>query len=161
MGARAEQLAKKFDETCREMHATVEKLSDADWKKTTSAEKWTVGVVAHHVAQSHAGIAGLVDMVAKGKPLPHMTMDMIHEGNAKHAKEHANTTKAETLALSKENSAKASSMVRGLSDEELERSAPLLGGPPMTSAQVIEGILINHVNEHLGSIKATTGAGGG
>jgi len=28
----------------------------------------------------------------------------------------------------------------------------------MTSAQVIEGIVINHVNEHLGSIKATTGA---
>ena len=107
MGARAEQLAKKYDETCREMHTTVEKLSDADWKKTTSAEKWTVGVVAHHVAQSHAGIAGLVDIIAKGKPLPNMTMDMIHEGNAKHAKEHANTTKAETLTLSKENSAKA------------------------------------------------------
>jgi len=28
----------------------------------------------------------------------------------------------------------------------------------MTSAQAIEEILINHVNEHLGSIKATTGA---
>ena len=156
MGARAEQLAKKFDEACGEMNTTVEKLSDADWKKTTSGEKWTVGVVAHHVAVSHAGIAGLVDMVAKGKPLPNMTMDMIHEGNAKHAKEHANTSKVETLALLKENGSKAAGVVRGLSDEELERSAKVLGGPPMTSAQVIEAILINHVNEHLGSIKATT-----
>jgi len=160
MGAKGETFATQFEVKVKEATTLLEKLSDADWKKTTSAEKWTVGVVAHHVAQSHAGIAGLVDMVAKGKPLPHMTMDMIHEGNAKHAKEHANTTKAETLALSKENSAKAAGMVRGLSDEELERSAPLLGGPPMTSAQVIEVILINHVNEHLGSIKATTGAGG-
>ena len=158
MGARAEQLAKKFDEACREMNTTVEKLSDADWKKTTSGEKWTVGVVAHHVAVSHAGIAGLVDMVAKGKPLPNMTMDMIHEGNAKHAKEHANTTKAETLALLKENGSKAAGVVRGLSDEELARKAKMPIGQEMTSAQVIEGILINHVNEHLGTIKATTGA---
>ena len=158
MGARGEELAKTFDETCREMNTTVENLSDADWTKTTPGEKWTVGVVAHHVAVSHAGIAGLVDMVAKGKPLPNLTMDMIHEGNAKHAKEHAQTTKAETLALLKENGAKAAGVVRGLSDEELERSAKVLGGPPMTSAQAIEGILINHVNEHLGSIKATTGA---
>jgi hypothetical protein len=30
MGAHAEQLAKKFDERCREMNSTVEKLSDAD-----------------------------------------------------------------------------------------------------------------------------------
>ena len=30
--------------------------------------------------------------------------------------------------------------------------------PVMTVHQAIEGILINHVHEHLGSIRATTGA---
>ena len=158
MGARAEQLAKKFDEVCREMNTTVEKLSDADWKKTTSAEKWTVGVVAHHVALAHVTIAGLVETVATGKPLPNITMDMIHERNAMHAKAHANTTKAETLALLKDNGVKASGVVRGLSDGELDRSANVMGGPARSSAQVIEGVLINHVNEHLGSIRATIGA---
>ena len=159
MATRAEELAKKFDESCREMNRVVEGLSDADWKKVTSAEKWPVGVVAHHAAEAHAGIAGLVEKVAKAQPLPGLTMDMIHANNARHAKEQAHVTKAETLALLKANGGQASAMVRGFSDAELDRSASMLGGmPAMTAAQAIEGILINHVNEHLGSIKATTGA---
>jgi DinB family protein len=159
MGTRAEELARKFDEACREMNKVVEGLSEADWKKVTSAEKWPVGVVAHHAAEAHAGISGLVQMVAKAQPLPGLTMDMIHANNAKHAREQVNVTKAETLALLKANGGKASAIVRGLSDVELDRSASLLGGmPAVTAAQAIEAILINHVNEHLGSIKATTGA---
>ncbi len=158
MATRAEELAKKFDASCSEMNKTVEGLNDADWKKVTSAEKWPVGVVAHHVAEAHAGIGGLVEMVAKAQPLPALTMDMIDAGNAKHAKEQANVTKAETLALLKANGGKASGIVRGLSDVELDRSASVLVGmPAMTAAQAIEGILINHVREHLGSIRATTG----
>ena len=159
MATRAEELAKKFDESCREMNRVVEGLSDADWKKVTSAEKWPVGVVAHHVALAHAGISGLVQLVAKGQPLPGLTMDMIHANNATHAKEQANVTKAETVALLKENGGKASGIVRGLSDDELDRSASLLVGTPVvTAAQAVEGVLINHVHEHLGSIRATTGA---
>jgi DinB superfamily len=158
MGARAEQLARKFDESCAEMNKIVEALSDADWKKVTSAEKWPVGVVAHHAAEGHAGIAGLVQRVAQGQPLPGLTMDMLNANNAKHAKEQANVTKAETLALLKANGRKASDIVRALSDAELDRSASMLAGmPAMTAAQAIEGILINHVHEHLGSIRATTG----
>jgi hypothetical protein len=46
-----------------------------------------------------------------------------------------------------------------LSDAELDRSASVLAGmPAMTAAQAIDGILINHVHEHLGSIRATIGA---
>ena len=158
MGARAEQLASKFDQSCREFTAAVEKLSDVEWKKETAAEKWSVGVVAHHVAGGCGVIAGLVQAVAKGQPLPGLTMEAIHEMNAAHAKEHANATKAETLSLFTTSAAKASSMVRGLNDAELDRSATLLGDRPMTAAQVIEGILVNHIDEHLGSIRATIGA---
>ena len=159
MGARAEQLARKFDESCAEFNKVAEGLSDADWKSVTSAEKWPVGVVAHHVAEAHAGIGGLVHRVGKAQPLPGLTMVMIHANNAKHAKEQANVAKAETLALLKTNGEKTSALVRALSDEELDRSASLLGGmPAMTAAQAIEGILINHVHEHLGSVRATIGA---
>jgi mycothiol maleylpyruvate isomerase-like protein len=158
MGARAEELGRKFDEACREMNRVVEGLSDADWKKVTSAEQWPVGVVAHHAAEAHAGISGLVQLVAKAQPLPGLTMDMIHANNAKHATEQASVTKAETLALLKSNGSQASAIVRGLSDAELDRSASLLSGmPAMTAAQAIEAILIHHVDEHLASIKATTG----
>ena len=57
------------------------------------------------------------------------------------------------------NGAKASAIVRGLSDSELDRSGTVLTDiPVMTVHQAIEGILINHVHEHLGSIRATTSA---
>jgi uncharacterized damage-inducible protein DinB len=158
MGARADMLAKRFEQANQTLTDAVAKLGDADWKKTTSAEKWPVAVVAHHVAVSHAGIAGLVKSIASGKHTPGLTMAMIDEGNAKHAKEFASCTKAETLELHKKNGAAAAAVVRGLSDAELEQSgSPLSGMPAMTTQQVVEGILINHVNEHLGSIRQTIG----
>ena len=46
--------------------------------------------------------------------------------------------------------------MRGLSDEQLAKSGTVLtGNPPMSAEQVITGILINHIDEHLGSIRKT------
>ena len=158
MGARAEQLANKFDQSCRDFTSFVEKLTDADWKKQTASEKWSVGVVAHHVAGACGAIGGIVKNVAKGEPLPPLTMEAIHDMNAKHAKEFSNVTKADALSLFRTGASSASGIVRGLSDAELDKSAALLGGPLMTATQVIEGVLINHINEHLGSMRAAVGA---
>jgi hypothetical protein len=117
-----------------------------------------VGVTAHHVAGAHEQIAGIVKAIASGQTLPNFTMDMLHEANAKHAKDFAGCTKAETLALQKKGVASAAATVRGLADADLDRSGTVLtGAPPMSAQQIIEGILINHVQDHLGSIKATIG----
>ena len=158
MSARAETLAKQFEAKAAEMTGALEKLTDADWKKTTGGEKWTVGVAAHHVASSHEPIAGILKTVGGGKPMTPFTMDQLNEGNAKHAKEFANCTKDETLALHKKGAAAAAAAVRGLSDAELDRSATVLTGmPAMTVQQMVEGILIHHVEDHLGSIRKTLG----
>ncbi len=34
----------------------------------------------------------------------------------------------------------------------------LAGIPAMTTQQAVEGILINHINDHMGSIRKTVGA---
>ncbi len=159
MGAKGEALAKQFEAKVQEATAVFERLSDADWKKVTQAEKWSVAVTVHHVAQSHMGIAGLVKSVASGQHKATMTMDDIHAGNAKHAQEFANVGKTETIALHKKNAAEAAAIVRGLDDAALARSAPALSGmPPMSAEQAVVGILINHIDDHLGSIKKTIGA---
>lgn len=158
MSARAESLAKQFEASATEMTETIEKLTDADWKKLTAGEKWTVGVTTHHVAGAHEGISNIIKTLAAGKSIPNFTMAMLDEGNATHAREHANCTRAETLALHKKNAAAAVALVRGLSDAELDKSGTVLTGmPAMTTQQVIEGVLINHVNQHLASIRATVG----
>jgi hypothetical protein len=89
MGARAESLAKQFEAKAAEMTGAITKLSDADWKKVTSAEKWSVGVTAHHVAGGHEGILGIVKTIASGQSIPNFTMTMLDEMNAKHAREQA------------------------------------------------------------------------
>jgi hypothetical protein len=155
MAQRAQGLAEQFAKANSEFIATVERCTDAQWRTTTAGEKWSVGVVAHHVAQSHRGIADAVRMLATSQPLPHLTFEMIHQGNAEHAKQHANTTKEETLRLLRDGGAHAATVVRGLSDEQLDRSGKVVADvPAMSAQQFIEGILIGHVHEHLGNIKA-------
>jgi hypothetical protein len=159
MGARAEALAKQFEAKVQEATSVFEKLSEADWKKVTSAEKWPVCVVAHHIAQAHEIIGGLARTIASGQSVPNFTMDMLHAMNAKHAQEFANCGKAETLALHTKNAAAAAALVRGLGDADLDKSGTVLTGVPAMSAQQLAGgLLVSHIDEHLGSIRATVGA---
>jgi DinB superfamily len=158
MGAKSEAFAKQFEAKAQEATAVLEKLSDADWKKVTDAEKWSVGVTAHHVAGSHEGIANIIKAVVAGQSLGNFTMDMLHEMNAKHAKDYADCGKAETIELHKNSVAAAAAVVRGLSDDQLATSGTVLtGAPPMTAEQIITGILINHIDDHFGSIRKTVG----
>ena len=159
MAARAEALAKQFEAKAQEATGVIERLSDAEWKKVTTAEKWPVGVTAHHIAIAHEILAGIVKTIADGKPGPNIEMDAIHAMNAKHAQDHAGCTKAETLALHTKNAAAAAAIVRGIGDAELDRTGYVISGqPPMSAAQLTEGILVGHIDEHLGSIRATVGA---
>jgi DinB superfamily len=152
MGARADMLARQFEAKAAELTDTIEKLSDADWNKLTAPEKWSVGVTAHHAAEP---IAGMAKAVATGQTPPPITMQMLDDMNAKHAKEFAGCTKADTLALHKKGVASAVATVRGLSDAELDRTGTLLTDmPAMSVQQIIERVLINHVGEHLDSIRA-------
>ena len=158
MAGRGEEMAKKFEAKVQEATAVFEKLSDADWKKITAAEKWPVCVTAHHIASSHAGLSGVVKMLGDGKGGPGIQMDMIHAGNAKHAQEFANCTKAETVALHQKNAAAAAAIVRGLSDAQLdEKGVVLQGMPPMSAGDIAGGLLCSHIDDHLNSIRATVG----
>ena len=124
MAARGETLARQFESKVQEATAVFEQLSDADWKKLTAAEKWPVGVVAHHIATSHEGIGGILKALADGKPGPNIPKEALDAMNATHAREHAGCTKAETIALHKKNAAAAAGMLRGL-DVRVAKVFPL------------------------------------
>ena len=154
MGQRTSALADRFEQASRDIISAVEGCSDAEWRAITAGERWSVGVVARHVAEGHKAIAGLIQLAATGQPLPGLTMEMLDQMNAEHARQHANCTKAETLELLRQNAALAGGLVRGLGDDQLDRTASPLGGMPATSVhQMIERILIGHIKEHLESIR--------
>jgi hypothetical protein len=156
MATKSEALATQFETKVREAAATIETLSDGDWKKVTAAEKWPVGVTAHHLAGSFEPVAGIVTAIASGKPMGGFSMADLDEMNARHAREHAGCTKAETLTLLSRGAATAAATIRSLSDEQLSRRVTVLtDAPPMSAEDMINGALIHHVDEHLGSIRRT------
>src|SRR5262245_42374115 len=59
MGAKTKALATQFGTKARDAVATLERLSDGDWRKVT-ASGWTVGVTAHHLAGSLDTVASIV-----------------------------------------------------------------------------------------------------
>jgi hypothetical protein len=125
-------------------------------------------VVAHHVAVVHRDFAGLVAALAAGETRsPSSSMDDVHQSNAQHAREHAAVGQAETLDALRTNGPAIADLLRGLRDEQLDRTAGVFGGHELSVAQVVEWIVIGHAREHLASIRATltdgaeqAGAGG-
>jgi Mycothiol maleylpyruvate isomerase N-terminal domain len=167
MGAKSETLAKQFEAKVQETVAVLGGLSDTDWKKVTKAEKWTVGVTAHHLAGALEAVAGLASAVASGQSVgvvfrerfgENFTSARLDEMNAAHAKESANCTRAETIALLEKGAAAAAGVVRGLSDDQLAKGgAVFVDVPPMTVEQLVVGGLITHIDDHVGSIRQTVG----
>ncbi len=156
---RASALVQQFETVNNEVIALVEGTSAADWQKTCAGEQWSVGVTARHLASGYRPIAGLIAAVATGQTLPPITQEMLDQGNAQHAKEHANCTKAEVLDLLRNEAVAASQIVSGLSDGQLDNTVTgeVFGGT-VSAQQIAEYILIAHTGQHLASLKATVGA---
>ena len=159
MGARSEALARQFEGKARDTVAVVEALSETDWARVTEAEQWPVGVTAHHLASAFEPVAGIVTGMAAGQAPGHFTRAMLDAMNAQHAREHADCTRAETIALLERGAPAAAAVVRGLTDEQLAtRVTVFADAPPMSVEDMITGALIHHVDDHLGSIRRTVGA---
>lgn len=157
MSERAEAFAAAFEQANDAVIAAVEGCSEEQVRTICEGEGWSVAVAAHHLATGHEALAGFVQMLASGQQLPPITMEMIHAGNAQHAEEFASVGRDACLAALRTNGAAAAAVVRGLSDEQLDRSAPMTfaGGASWSAADLIERVLIGHALEHGASIKAT------
>src|SRR4030095_14113185 len=125
MGAKAEALARQFEAKAQEAAHLLEKLSDTDWRKVTEAEKWSVGVTAPQLAASYERVPDIATGLAAGQSFGNFTRKMLDERNAQHAKDFAGCTKEETLALHLKGAAKAASVIRGFTDEQLVKSGAL------------------------------------
>ena len=159
MGAKSGALATQLEGKAKDALATLQKLGDADWKKVTATEQWTVGATAHHLAGGLEAVSGIVTgIVAGAPPRGPFTMAMLDQMNAQHGKDHAGCTRAETIALFQKGAATAAATVRGLSDDQLAKTGTVFTDmPPMTAEQLIMRGLLSHIDEHIGSIRKTVG----
>lgn len=155
---RSEALADQVEAKAQEAEATLRRLGDADWRKVTAAEKWSVGVTAHHMAVVLEPISSMIETVAAGRPVESFRPGAIDEMNARHALEHADCTRAETVELHRKGVARVAAVIRRLTDDQLaKRGTVVQDSPPMTVEQLITLGLLAHFDEHYGSIRKTVG----
>jgi Mycothiol maleylpyruvate isomerase N-terminal domain len=160
MGKRSEVLAARLEQGVRELTALARTLTDEQWKTKIPHDGRTVGVVVHHVGTMYPVEIELAQKLGAGQAVEGVTWDAVHEINANHAREHAECTKEEAIALVEKNSAAAAAAVRALSDEQLDTAAGLSlnSDGPRTCQFMLEDHAVGHAWHHLLKIRRALGA---
>jgi hypothetical protein len=159
MNTRADLLADRLERGARDLAAFASELTTAEWKTPVPRDGRSIGVVVHHVASVLPTEIHLAQVLASGKPVTGVTMGDIHSMNAAHARDNQDATRAEAVDLLKRNSAAAVTVIRSLSDEQLDRAAPvsLYEDAPLTTQFMLEDHAVRHSYHHLALLRAALG----
>ncbi len=146
---RASALADDFAAANADAIAFARSCPPDAWTRTVPGEDWSVGVVLHHIAASHENSRGWILAMARGEGVGDSAAE-IDEANAAHARRAASVTPSETVALLEANGARLESVLRGLRDDDLDRTAPFgpAGGRPFTTGDLAP-VAARHTREHL------------
>ena len=157
--SRSEVLATRLEAGAAALAAFAKTLSEAEWQTRVPKDGRKIGVVVHHVASVYPVEIHLASLLASGQPIAGVSWEAIHTMNSDHAKGNDGATKGETLALLATNSAAAAVAVRALTDDELDRAAPvsLNSDAPLTCQFMIEDHAVRHSYHHLAGIRAALG----
>jgi hypothetical protein len=157
---RAEALAERFEAANRAVRMTIAAATDEQLRATCPAERCTAAALACHVAQVHVVGRGLVKSLVDSRSLPPVTMADVDRANAEGYARDAGCTRDEILHRLAVTGEEAAETVRGLTDEQLDLTAPfaLFGGATVSVQTLIEQILIGDPLGHLPSIEAAIGA---
>src|SRR5438876_8148239 len=151
MSRRAQELAARIEQGAAGLAEFAEGLSEAQWRTSVPGDGRMVGVTVHHVASAYPIEIQFAQTLARGEPIRGVTWSAVADMNAKHARDHATTGKQETLELLRRNAKAAAQAVRALTDEELDRAAPvsLNSDAPLTAQFMIEDHALRHSFHHL------------
>ena len=153
---RAQALADRLEEGARALASFAGALTDAEWETRVPKDGRKVGVVVHHVASVYPVEMKLSLVLATGNPVTGLTTADINAMNAAHATENDDVSQEATLDLLRRNSAAAAAAIRALSDDELDRAAPvsLYEDAPLTCQFVLEDHPVRHSYHHLAILRA-------
>jgi hypothetical protein len=145
-------MAEEMTDANAEFSAFVESCSDDDWRAVCRAEKWRVGVVAHHIAWGHERAAEWINAIRSGIPIAGNRQ--AHDAsNAIKAAQVAGISRDEVLFLARRNAERLVAVLRSLTDEDFKRAVPF--GPARGRPLSIEDLGRSHLDRHLASMRAT------
>ena len=156
---RANQLADRLEQGARALAALATGLTDAEWQTPVPGDGRKIGVIVDHVASVYPVEIQLAQTIAAGQRVTGVTMDDVHAMNAKHAVEFETIPREQAVDLLRRNSAAAAAAIRALSDEELDRAAPvsLNADAPLTCQFFLEDHAVRHSYHHFARIRALLG----
>jgi len=136
-------------------------LSDEEWSTRTDAEGWPVAVTAHHVAMGARFCSDLAVHVGEGGDIT-WTSEFIDSANEQHAQAFADVGAEDVMSALKEQLPEVSTKIRSLSAEQLARQVETPRnygeGDVRSAGDVVQKMLIDHIEGHLESIKSTARA---
>ena len=154
--ARAEALADRLEQGARALAAFAGTLTEQEWQTRVPKDGRKVGVTVHHVANMYPLEIQLALTIADGKPIVGVTAKEVNAINATHAADYDAVTKSDALDLLRRNSDAAAGAIRALSDEALNRAAPisLNADAPLTCQFFLEDHAVRHSYHHLARLRA-------
>ena len=160
MSRRTEALAERLEQGAHALATLAATLTEEEWQTSLPHDGRTVGVVVHHVATMYPLEIQLAQTLAAGKPVTGVTWDVVHGMNARHADEYAGVDREEALELLLRNSSAAVAALRALTDDELDRAAPvsLNADAPLTCQFMLEDHAVRHSYHHLAAIRKALAA---
>jgi hypothetical protein len=156
MNNRSEALAVRLEDGASALAAFAVTLTETEWQTRVPKDGRKIGVVVHHVASMYPIEIQLAQVLAAGQSVTGVTWDLVATINRDHAKENDAVAKEAALALLASNSAAAAAAIRTLSDEDLDRAAPvsLNSDAPLTCQFFLEDHPVRHSYHHLARIRA-------
>jgi len=157
--AAAEQFATELEAANAEAIAFVEACTDDQWRTLVAGEEWPVGVVLHHIAVGHLQMTDWLGRARRGEDIT-KTAVQIDADNARHARDCAAVSPADTVEELRRHGAALGRYLRGLSPDELTVSVSFGPGNGMavTAAQLAP-IAARHCRDHLNDARAALASG--
>jgi hypothetical protein len=157
---RANALAERLEQGAAALAALATSLTDIQWQTRIAKDGRKIGVIVHHVANMYPIEIQLAQALAGGQPIAGVSWDDVHGINAKHAVELDAVTKDAALALLKQNSSAAAAAIRALTDDQLDKAAPisLNSDAPLTCQFFLEDHAVRHSYHHAAKIRAALGS---
>ena len=150
-------LADEIDVEIKKLIATLEPLTDEQWRRTAPADGWPVGLVAFHIALGLERQAGWIDQALEGGPPHQFSWDVTDQMNAALANAEILPSKPFVLAGLPVAAARMCAFLRAVSDVDLDRVALSSGGGTATIGSLMRKRIMQHIREHGASIRDALG----
>ena len=145
-------MAEEIMDANAELVAFIETCSDQEWKSMCRGERWSIGVVAHHIAWGHERAAVWIRSICNGIPIPG-SPQAHHASNAVKAAQVVGISRDEVAFLAHRNADQLVALFRSLADEDFQKSVAF--GPSGGRRLSIDGLGRSHLDRHLASMRVT------